>query len=125
MFPTPLAQTSWADEDVDAFVSYLGRVIHTDEDQTNIRVKRLKRRDSAQHDRPRQSGPHTDLELSMQGCINPKFADDVVELFQHPGAVAIEARPFGRQLQDARGSCKERHSKIILQSLDRPADRCR
>ena len=34
----------------------------------------------------------------MQGRIGSEFIDRVVELPQHLGAVAIEARTFGRQL---------------------------
>jgi hypothetical protein len=59
----------------------------------------------------------------MQGRIGSEFINRVVELPQHLGAVAIEARTFGRQLQNACRPRKKRDTEILFQALNRPADR--
>ena len=64
--------------------------------------------------------PHK-MKLATAGCPRNCSEAYVKDL----GAVAIEACAFSRQLYCARRPHKKRDSKVVFQTLDRPADRRR
>ena len=100
----PLAGAARADQDIDALVADLGRVIDAEQDEPDLRIALLKRRNGAQQHAPAQRRAKADLELAMQGGLDPESVNGLVEAPQHLRAIAIEASALGRQLQHARRS---------------------
>src|SRR5882757_5340507 len=98
MLTTALSLAARADKDINAFVSHLGGVVDADQDEPNVRVEVLERRDGSQQHAPGQRGTHANFELPMQRCISPETIDRFIELLQHLDAVSVEARAFGGQL---------------------------
>ena len=96
MLSAPLACASGADQDIDALVSYFGRVIDAEQDEPNLGMPILERRDGVQQHPPAKGWPQTDSELPVLCGIGLKSGNRFLERPQHLGSVSIETRAFGR-----------------------------
>src|SRR5262245_54382692 len=96
MLSAALTQASGADKNIDAFVSYLGGVIDTYEDEAHFRITVLKRGDGPQQHPTGKGWAHANFDLAVQCRISPKFVNRLFEVSQNLSTVSIETRSFGR-----------------------------